>query len=111
MTDAAAAGTETQHVDPFGAQERDTGFDGFGGDTGPCEVLAQVCANGGRDVDHSDGVEARVRFLPVSASKITSLDVSNASWTVSPFLAWDSVETRATNSFSPTPDSLANSAS
>src|SRR4051812_970579 len=100
--------TEAQHVDLLGAQEGDTGLVGIGSDADTCEVLAQVRADLCQDVYHSSG---RVRFLPVSASKIVSLDVSNASWTVSPFFAWDSVETRATNSFSPMPDSLANSAS
>ena len=51
------------------------------------------------------------RFKPVSASKIAILEVSNASSIVWPSVTLDSVETRATNSFSPTSDSAASSAS
>jgi hypothetical protein len=52
-----------------------------------------------------------VRFTPLSASKMCNLVVSNASSTVCPMLTFDSAESLATNSFSPTPDSVANSAS
>ena len=103
-------GAEAQHVDAFGAQKRHAGRVGLRGDSGPGEVLAQMRADLGQDVGHSPG-GSMVRLIPESASKIASLVVSNASSAVWPCVTFDSVETRATNSFSPTPDSAASSAS
>ena len=41
VTDTVFVRPKAQHINTFGAEERDAGFVGFRGDPGPGEVLAQ----------------------------------------------------------------------
>src|SRR5690349_8142674 len=104
--------TEPQHIDAFAAEEGHARFDGIGKDPCAGEVLAKVRADFRQNVDHSAAGSFRcapvgsiVRLTPVSASKMTIFDVSNANSIVWPGVTFDSVETLATNSFSAAPES------